>query len=222
MAITREQGMSMSREEILARYRQLRTISRQHHSAALKFLATPTILDQARRLGLAAGKGLVAESEDELTLVFDLAIHSPIGARSRAIDRYRKAARLAPESDAAKVLEAMCRADFSLWRIERRHETAGLIVFDVLRQSEAWLMDEGLEQSAEDGMAIAMRLFTPETFAMTAGVIVPVDRDIVETAFDLMASGPEDPDALARAPRFAMAVYRAALALGAMENVTLK
>ncbi len=116
----------------------------------------------------------------------------------------------------------MCRADFSLWRIERRHETAGLIVFDVLRQSEAWLMDEGLEQSAEDGMAIAMRLFTPETFAMTAGVIVPVDRDIVETAFDLMASGPEDPDALARDPRFAMAVYRAALALGAMENVTLK
>lgn len=212
----------MRRDDILARYRHLRAISRQHHSAVLEFLATATILDHARRLGLADGKVLVAESEDELTLVFDLVIHSPTGSRSRAIDRYRRAARLAPEGDAAKVLKAMCRADFSLWQIERRHEIAGLVVFDVVRERRAWLVDEGLEQSVHDGMTIAMRLFTPETFAMSAGVVVPVDREIVEAAFDLMHRGPEDQDALARDPRFAMAIYRAALTLGVMETVSSK
>jgi hypothetical protein len=66
----------MSRDEILARYRHLRAISTRHHTEALKFLSQPALLEQARQLGLAMGKTLVAESMDELTLAFDLAIHA--------------------------------------------------------------------------------------------------------------------------------------------------
>ena len=104
----------LSRTEVLTRYRHLREISKQHHSAALDFLSKDAIISQARRLGLAQGKTLVLDSMDDLNLAFDLAIHTAPKDRSRAIDRYARAARLSPESDEALVLEAMRRARFSI------------------------------------------------------------------------------------------------------------
>src|SRR5450759_2409361 len=85
--------------EVLSRYRHFREISRQHHSAVLDFLSKDTIISQARRLGLAQGKTLLLDSMDDLNLAFDLAIHTAPQDRTRAIDRYARAARLAPESD---------------------------------------------------------------------------------------------------------------------------
>jgi len=72
----------VSREEVLTRYRHLRAIATRHHSEALEFLSRSAILEQARHLGLTVGKTLVAESIDEMTLAFDLAIHPhrPTGA----------------------------------------------------------------------------------------------------------------------------------------------
>src|SRR3954465_3626188 len=170
----------MSREEVLARYRHLRAISTHHHTEAMNLFSRPALLEQARHLGLAAGGVLTAESFDELTPAFDLAIHAARPGHTRAVDRYAGAARLRPGSDEALVLEAMRRARFSLWRVERRHGGGGLVVQDLLREDEAWLVDEALERSAPEGMVAAMRLCTPETFAMTCGVIVPVDRGLLE------------------------------------------
>src|SRR4051812_3074091 len=210
----------MSREEVLARYRHLRAISTRHHTEALRFLSRPALLEQARHLGLTAGEMLVAESMDEFTLVVDLAIHASRPERSRAIDRYAGAARLRPGSDEALVLEAMRRARFSVWRVERRHEVAGLVVQDLLRQDEAWLVDEAMERSASAGMAAAIRLCTPETFAMTSGVIVPVDREALEEVFDeVLPRVRGSPDQVANDRRFATAIYRTAVASGLMERI---
>jgi len=77
---------SPSRGEVLARYRHLRQICKLHHSEALKFSSRHAILHQARRLGLADGKFFIIDSMDELTLAFDLAIHTAPAGRSRAID----------------------------------------------------------------------------------------------------------------------------------------
>ncbi len=142
----------MLQGEILDRYHQLRAISTRHHSGALDCLARPAILEQAKHLGLAYGQALVAESEEEMTLLFDLAIHTAKPGRSRAIDRYAKSVALQPGSDEELTLEAMRRAKFSLWRVDRRHEAAGVIVADLLRNSETWLVDEGLAFTAEPGM----------------------------------------------------------------------
>jgi hypothetical protein len=67
------------------------------------------------------------DSTDELTLVFDLAIYTAKEGRTRAIDRYAKAAQLPAGSDEIRMLEAMCRARFSIWRIECRHDICGLV-----------------------------------------------------------------------------------------------
>jgi len=211
----------MQREEILDRYRHLRAISTRHHSAALDCLTRPAILEHAKHLGLAYGQTLVAESEEEMTLIFDLAIHTAKPGRSRAIDRYAKAAALSSDSGAAHMLEAMCGARFSIWRIEHHHETAGAVVADVLRDNETWLVDEALTVSGQPGLTFASRLCWPAEFAMTCGVVVPVDAELMEdvlrdcTAW-LRHAGFEQ---VADEPRFASAVYRGALDAGIMDSV---
>jgi len=210
----------LSRAEVLTRYRHLREISKQHHSAVLDFLSKDAIISQARRLGLAQGKTLVLDSMDDLNFAFDLAIHTAPKDRSRAIDRYARAARLAPESDESLMLEAMRRARFSIISIVRRHAVAGLIVKDLFRDVEVWLVDEGLESTLPDGAALATRLLTPEGFAMTAGVLVPLDIELIE---DAIADAPQllrnRYEELIDDRRFAEAIYRVALASGLMEQV---
>jgi hypothetical protein len=211
---------AMSRDEILARYRHLRAIATRHHTDALQFLSRPALLEQARHLGLTIGKTLVAESIDAMTLAFDLAIYTTRPGHSRAIDRYARAVQLQPGSDELVMLEAMRQARFSVWRVERRHEMVGLIVQDLLRQNEAWLVDEAMERSAPEGMTMAMRLCTPDTFTMTSGIIVPVDREALEEVFgEVLPRVRGSPDQVANDRRFATAIYRTAVARGLMERI---
>src|SRR5438128_12194298 len=62
----------------------------------------------------------------------------------------------------------------------RRHTVAGLIVKDLFRGFEFWLVDEGLESSLPDEAVLATRLYTLEGFAMTAGVLVPLDIEAIK------------------------------------------
>lgn len=209
-----------SRDEILARYRHLRAIGARHHTRTLDFVSGPAIREHARRIGLAFGDMLVAESMDQLTLAFDLALYTAPPKRSRAIDRYARAAELESGSDEAIMLDAMRKARFSVWRVERRHETAGLVVRDLMRESEAWLIDENLERSVTEGTSLAMRLATPDAFSMTSGVIVPVDAMLMEDVFDeVLPRAGGEPDKIAEDRRFATSIYRFALEDGFMDYV---
>ena len=71
--------------------------ARAIHSEALSFVPRSALLEQARRLGLTAGKMLVADSIDELTLAFDLCLYTAAPGRSRGIDRYARSAGVAPD-----------------------------------------------------------------------------------------------------------------------------
>ena len=157
---------------------------------------------------------------DDLNLAFDLAIHTAPKDRSRAIDRYARAAILAPEFDEGLVLDAMRHARFTIIGTLRRHDVAGLVVEDLFRGGEVWLVDEGLESSLPDGAALATRLCTPEGFAMTASVLVPIDIELIE---DAIADTPQllrnHREELIDDRRFAEAIYEVALASGLMEQV---
>jgi hypothetical protein len=209
------------RDEVLARYRRLREISKQHHHEVLGYISGDAILRQARRLGLAQGKTLILDDMDEMNYVCDLAIHTAPAGRSRAIDRYARSARHAASSDEALVLEAMRKARFSILAVERRHETAGLVATDLFRRTEVWVVDIGLESSMPDGGIIATRLFTPERFAMTADVQVPFDLGTLEHLNAELPNSLRDIDmtTLVDDRRFAEVIYRVALANGVMDRV---
>jgi hypothetical protein len=213
----------MTRTEILTRYRRLRQISKEHHHAVLGIIAPDVLLDWAKRLGLTEGKKVVLENEHEMTLAEDLATYLPKLGRSHPLDRYARAAQFSPGSDEALVLEAMRHASFSVWRVERRYETAGLILWDVMRGEETWLVDETMEKTPPLGVEIAGRLLRLEGFAMTARIVVPVNLDLLKEVFDRTpAVRRADRDLLAEDPRFAIGIYRAAVATGAMDSVRLK
>jgi hypothetical protein len=210
-----------SRGEVVARYRQLREISKKHHHEVLKFISGDALLHQGRRLGLAQGKTLILDDVQEMDYVCDLAIHTAPAGRSRAIDRYARSAGLAAGSDEALVLEAMRAARFSILAIERRHETAGLVATDLFRGTEMWLVDIGLESSMPDGAMIAARLFIPEHFSMTTGVVVPFDVDMFKHIDAELPHrlGEGKLTALIEDRRLAEAIYRVALAGGIMDRV---
>jgi hypothetical protein len=213
----------MTRREILARYRHLRQISKEQHQAVLDVIGLNVVLTWAKRLGLAQGRTLLLESELELLLAEDLAIYLSRPGRSHPLDRYARAARLAPGSDQAILLEAMRQAQFSLWRLERRHETTGLILRDLLCGGEAWLLDETMAKTAPPGLEFAARLLQPAAFAMTARIIVPLIPGLRQQVFAQTPVLQRVPaDALARDPQFAIGIYQAAVATGAMNAVRLK
>src|SRR5258708_20676199 len=213
---------SPSRAELLARYRRLREISRHHHREVLNFISQDAILQHARRLGLARGKTLLLDDPDELNYAFDLAIHTAPAERSRAIDRYARSAPAAPGSDETLMLDAMRAARFSILRIDRRHDVAGLITTDLCRQTEGWLVDIGFESSVPDGSVIATRLYTPDRFSMTAGINVPLDVGIIGSlAIELPHHMKRKPmAAIIDYRRFAETLYRAALANGVLERTS--
>jgi hypothetical protein len=213
----------MTRIEILTRYRRLRQISKEHHHGVLGIIAPDVLLDWAKRLGLTEGKKVVIESEHEMTLAEDLATYLSKLGRSHPLDRYARAAQFSHGSDEALVLEAMRHARFSVWRVERRHETAGLILRDMMRGEETWLVDETMEKNPPLGVEIAGRLLRPEGFAMTARIVVPVNLDLLKEVFNRTSAVRRTKgDLLAEDPRFAIGIYRAAVATGAMDSVRLK
>src|ERR1700733_1598908 len=92
---------TLQRKDILHRYRHLREISTRHHNAALDCVARPAMRERAKHLGCLHGQTLVAPSEEAVRLMFDLAIHTAKPGRSRAIERYARAAALSPGTDEA-------------------------------------------------------------------------------------------------------------------------
>ena len=204
-----------TRDDLLARYLHLREISKGLHEEVLNCVSGDALLSCARRLGLAQGKTLLLEDMDEMYYVYDLAIYTAPPDRSRAIDRYAKSAKFDAQSDERLMVEAMQASQFAILLIERRHDVAGLIATDVVRNSKVWLLDVGLESSMDDGELIATRL-------LTRGVNIPFEIEMLEPVCALLPQRMAN-DKLTRIAddrRFAEAVYKVGLADGVMDHLT--
>jgi hypothetical protein len=208
------------RDEILGRYRRDRAISVEVQTGALNHVSRPAVLRQAKRLGLSDGKVLRVSHEDELTLVFDLLLYAPPSrGRSRGIDRYAQAHPPVPGTDEARVLSALQASCFSLFQVKGRHPMIGLMLEDLLREEEVWLVDESLEASAQIGAVLGTRLARPDTFAITCGVLVPIDPETWRELAFLIDEADATPAELADDPRFAESLYQLALQLDLTEYV---
>lgn len=212
-----------TRDQVLTRYRQLRAVHKVMQNEALRFVSTPALKRSAKRLGMFSDDAFAAESDEEMTLIFDFALYDAEKGRTRAIERYSRVKRTSAGSDEELVLDALCRTDFSIWCIERRHETAGLVLLDLLRERESWMVDEGLEQSGPEGMIFAARMVAPENFYMTTGVIVPLDElSVLDLAVDPVVRRHLTLDALSADWRLVQTVYRTAVDNRTMETVRFK
>ena len=215
--------MLTRRRKVRRYYRHLRAISTRHHSAIIPFISSAGFLEQAKRLRLTTDGVLISNSMEALTLVYDLAIYAAKPGRSRAIERYARTTQLAPDSEEMRVLEAMCGAQFSIWRIEHKHHIYGLVATDLLRQNEIWLIDEAMTASVRNGVRFAGRLSHLEHFTITNGVAVPVVGALMEQAVaDAIARTSKGPNHASETANFAADIYRAALDDGAIDRVLFR
>jgi hypothetical protein len=213
----------MDAETVLTRYRERRAILTGLQTAAINAVSATTMLDFAKRIGLVKSGVLNPGSPAEMTLVFDLAVHTGAEGRSRAIDRIAKHRKPAPDSDEATILDALRNASFAFWRVEGPHETAGILVHDVLRKQSIWLMDEWLAKSAKRGDRFVARLADLGDYRVSCGAIVPIDDTMLQlAASDTRSFEASGPEVIQRDRRFAEAFYRAAVASGTMRGVAFR
>ena len=84
----------------------------------------------------------------------------------------------------------MARARFSIFRVLRRHDVAGVWVEDVITPGEPiWLLDQGLEISAPDGLELGMRIFDAGEFHAGFGIVVPADPELTRFCAQAVARG---------------------------------
>jgi hypothetical protein len=91
----------------------------------------------------------------------------------------------------------------------------------VLRQTDFWLIDQGLESTVENGAVLATRVFTPDEFSVTCGVMMPLDEMILEEVIQeiLPRAKKQTLEELADDRRFAETIYRTAMAHGVMDEI---
>jgi hypothetical protein len=214
---------ALSRAAILSRYRRYRDIRTDIQTTVLENIPHSRFLECARRIGLSDGKLLFTNNQVELTLAFDLALYTANPGRTRAIDRCARKRLETSGPDETLVLKGLQASRFSIFRVIRRCEPAGVLLEDLMRGGVISLLDEGLEQSARFDDVFAMRIAPIEEFVMTCGAIVPISFEIFEEMTKFFSEGTSaELAALADHRRFAAALYELAIELGLMDLVTYR
>ncbi len=214
---------ALSRAAILSRYRPYRDIRTDIQTTVLENIPHSRFLECARRIGLSDGKLLFTNNQVELTLAFDLSLYTANPGRTRAIDRCARKRLETSGPDETLVLKGLQASRFSIFRVIRRCEPAGVLLEDLMRGGVISLLDEGLEQSARFDDVFAMRIAPIEEFVMTCGAIVPISFEIFEEMTKFFSEGTSaELAALADHRRFAAALYELAIELGLMDLVTYR
>ena len=211
----------VERTEVLSRYRRLREVNRKHGHAIIERLSKKTLLHWGKRIGLVRRKTFIASTTEEMTLAFDLAVYSTRSGKLSPVERYRRSSGFAVGSKDDLMLDAMCRPRFSLFLVKRRHLAAGLILEDLLRQEEVWLLDERLEQTAPDGLVFASRAIRPDAFHMTTGAAIPMTRDAIEDV-EAVFPFPDASHADGENVKFVETVYLSAINHGLMDAIVME
>jgi hypothetical protein len=99
---------------------------------------------------------------------------------------------------------------------------AGLVLTDLVRGDETWLIDENFEKSARSGMIIGARLCRPGDFWISLGAIVPIDELLLQSVLSQRGSIRTPLKQALDDPRIAGSIYRSAIEAGTMVSVAYR
>src|SRR3712207_9026190 len=139
----------MSRDEVLTLYRPIRVSIQRVLRVAVPVCSRADLTRAAKQLGLWAEGQVLVDDDEQTDMLADVALFEPNQRGRRAFDRFleTEAQQLDPLDLA--VAHRMATASFSIFRVVKRHVTAGVWLADLLdADRRLWLMDESLEASA--------------------------------------------------------------------------
>lgn len=233
--------MSEGPEPAAARYLRYAPLRGRILTAASRRVPLASIAQQARALSLWDGKRVVPGDEMQFAMVMDLGVLDPLGGHTRGIDRQAKAEPPPPGGEEERMLAALARAEFGLYRLLGPDPEGGAAAERLPDGERLRIWDSYLGTRAAGELA-GLRLAWPEPdLAMTCGVVVPVDSAVLralllgtppsrEPVLPRQAPTPDDAAAVARLleepaarlrlrdlprqPGFVARVYRAAIDRG--------
>jgi hypothetical protein len=218
--------ISSEDDELLDTYKRLRNVHKALNGQFFSKLSKNSILECARKLGLAKGKVMIFNSPDGLAVLMDYCLfNSRIGGKT-VIERYAQQTPPLPESDEMQVLQAMLDSYFSVFMVERVYTGRGVLLSS-FGQEKVFLMDFGLGDTGVPGMSMAGRVLPFQDFLMSAGALLPIYEESVNKAvFPIMEKWLLHHPDMGRtklspglSATFSAEVIRAALRAGALKSV---
>lgn len=204
-----DRPQNVDREALLARYKQLRRVSRELNSRLAGQLSKEMIQEGGKALGILKGKTLVLDTEDESSVLMDYCIYNVRRDGRTVIETHQVSSGADSESDELICFRAMQSAIYSIFVVETVEEGLGVTVQDVQTNKTYRVIDTGFASSCRPEMVFASRLLLHDGFAMTGGAALPLgslspgQRDVfIESVLALMDRddvGHFDPAILIRA-----------------------
>lgn len=156
---------------LLATYDVYRKASRELIDKVMKASLSRDALDRSGKLlGITRGGVFVFDSEEEMTLLFDFAIHDCRVRGKNAVEHY--AATVAPASDIEReILEGFRSARTSLFKVVSVSRSDNLLVLrDLLNvANDVQLTDVNLSKTVGPGLLLFLRVVPLRDFSMTSG-----------------------------------------------------
>jgi hypothetical protein len=161
-------------EAIVRRYKAAREATSRICSEILKRSASRVLDEAARRLKMRHGSKVVFGSESEMAVLMDYALFDVRHKGQNLIERELDKSRLPADAFDRTCLEAMGRATYSVFKVESIERCCGVRAADLRTGESHLIVDLGFASSGRKGLALAMRLFHHDGFAMCSGAAIPI------------------------------------------------
>jgi hypothetical protein len=201
-------------------YRRLRSEGVELNAELVEALKPDEVMEAARALGMLDGKQIALETQDEIGVLMDFAIHNVYRDGINAVDRMLRENPPAEGSDRMRLLHSLQASHHSILIIESVIPGIGVRACDGPKQTPLLLIDLGFGDTARAGMAVATRIHSPgEGWWMTTGAALPLSPAALDRIIeDLEVHERSHPEGLPDHERTRL-VVRACLSAGASQKV---
>ncbi|MDR3567305.1 MAG: hypothetical protein P4L43_04680 [Syntrophobacteraceae bacterium] len=173
--------------EAIGEYIRLRNVLKMINRELMNRLPQKTIMECAKKLGLAKSKILVFNNPNETSVLIDYCIYCFRTGGKTVIERHAGERPPPTQADERTVLAAMVASYFSVFMVRRVYKGRGVLLYDFFKKHEVILMDIGLGDSAVLDMAFAGRILPFADFHMSAGAFLPLfELPVIEVVAPIM------------------------------------
>jgi hypothetical protein len=212
--------------ETLGMYTRLRQVLKKLNSELMQSLSRSSILESAKKLGLAEGNVLVFDNPEETSVLFDYCLYCSRMGGKTVSERYIERTPPLPQSDEMVVLRAMIDSFYSVFQVGQVYKGRGVSLYDFFRKNDVFLVDIGLSDTAVSDMPFAGGILPFADFHISAGALLPLfEKPVIEAVAPIMEKWRlhhPDMDRGKLSPglegSFSAQLIRAALRTGALEN----
>jgi len=163
-----------NRDEIIARYKRLRSAGQKLCNQMVKTLSKEVLYEGGSQLGMYRNGALFFNNEDETCVLMDYCIYDVRQKGRNAVEQYLINSPPDPDSDAMAYLLSMQHAIYSFFIVESVERGLGVRVQDAFSNETLLVVDMGFGSTAKPGLLFATRLLPHEQFFMTSGAALPI------------------------------------------------